>query len=128
MAKLLETNAVIAHEAIHRLSVSGLAPLDFLKEVAMRVGSVMRYDAGAWLTLDPATLIQTRAFIQGPGHDSGDVHLRYIDNELSTPDFTKMTDVARLSRPVITLSDATDGNLSRSTRHRTIHADLGIAH
>jgi DNA-binding CsgD family transcriptional regulator len=128
MAKLLETNAVIAHEAIQRLSVSGLAPLDFLKEVAMRVGSVMRYDAGAWLTLDPATLIQTRAFIQGLGHDSGDVHLRYIDNELSTPDFTKMTDVARLSRPVITLSDATDGNLSRSTRHRTIHADLGIAH
>ena len=55
MAKLLETNAVIAHEAIQRLSVSGLAPLDFLKEVAMRVGSVMRYDAGAWLTLDPAT-------------------------------------------------------------------------
>jgi hypothetical protein len=44
MAKLLETNAVIAHEAIHRLSVSGLAPLDFLKEVAMRVGSVVRYD------------------------------------------------------------------------------------
>jgi hypothetical protein len=39
-----------------------------------------------------------------------------------------MTDVARLSRPVITLGDATDGYLSRSTRHRTIHADLGLAH
>jgi DNA-binding CsgD family transcriptional regulator len=128
MARPLVTSAVIAHEAIHRLSVSGLAPLDFLQEVAARVGSAVRYDAGAWLILDPATLLQTAAFIQGLGDSSGDVHLRYVDNELLTPDFTKLTDVARRSHPVITLGEATGGDLSRSARHRTIHADLGVKH
>jgi DNA-binding CsgD family transcriptional regulator len=44
------------------------------------------------------------------------------------PDFTKLTDVARLPRPVVTLGDATGGDLSRSVRHRSIHADLGVAH
>jgi len=88
----------------------------------------VRYDAGAWLTMDPATLLQTGAFIQGLGDSPGDVHLRYADNEHLAPDFTKLTDVARLPRPVITLGDATDGDLSRSIRHRTIHADLGVAH
>ena len=128
MIKPLGTGAVIAHEAIHRLSLSGLAPLEFLKQVATRVSSVVRYDAGAWLTVDPATLLQTGAFIQGLGDNPGDVHLRYADNEHLAPDFTKLTDVARLPRPVITLGDATDGDLSRSIRHRTIHADLGVAH
>jgi DNA-binding CsgD family transcriptional regulator len=128
MIKPLGTGAVIAHEAIHRLSLSGLAPLEFLRQVATRVGSVVRYDAGAWLVLDPATLLQTAAFIQGLGESSGNVHLRYIDNEFLMPDFTKLTDVARLPRPVITLGDATDGDLARSARHRTIHADLGVKH
>jgi DNA-binding CsgD family transcriptional regulator len=128
MNKPLGTSAVIAHEAIHRLSLSGLAPLEFLRQVATRVRSVVRYDAGAWLTMDPATLLQTGAFIQGLGDSPGDVHLRYADNEHLAPDFTKLTDVARLPRPVVTLGDATDGDLSRSIRHRTIHADLGVAH
>ncbi|MEP7025143.1 MAG: hypothetical protein ABJB47_15385, partial [Actinomycetota bacterium] len=128
MVKPLPTSAVIAQEAIHRLSASGLAPLDFLREVATRIGSVVRYDTAGWLTMDPATLLQTGAFIEGLGEGSGDVHLRYVDNELTAPDFLKMTDVARLPHPVITLGDATDGNLSRSKRHRTIHADLGVAH
>ena len=128
MINLLGTNAVIAHEAIHRLSVSGRSQLDFLREVAVRVSSVVPYDAGAWLTTDPATLLQTGAFIQGLGEGGDAVHLRYADNEILTPDFMKLTDVARLSRPVITLRDATDGELSRSTRHRTIHADLGTEH
>ena len=128
MVNLLDTNAVIAHEAIHRLSVSGRSQLDFLREVAVRVSSVVPYDAGAWLTTDPATLLQTGAFIQGLGEGGDAVHLRYADNEILTPDFMKLTDVARLSRPVITLRDATDGELSRSTRHRTIHADLGTEH
>ena len=45
------------------------------------MSSVVRYDAGAWLTLDPATLLQTGAFIQGLGTSPGNVHLRYADNE-----------------------------------------------
>ena len=119
---------MVAHEAIHRLSLSGLAPLEFLRQVALRVDSIVRYDAGAWLTLDPATLLQTGAFIQGAGDSPGNLHLRYVDNELLAPDFMKLTDVARLPRPVVTLGDATGGDVSRSVRHRTIHADLGVAH
>ena len=128
MVNQLGVNAVIAHEAIHRLSVSGLSQLDFFREVSARVGSVVPYDAGAWLTTDPATLLQTGAFIQGMGEGGEAAHLRYADNEILTPDFIKLIDVARLARPVVTLHDATDGELSRSARHRTIHADLGTEH
>jgi DNA-binding CsgD family transcriptional regulator len=135
MVSLLGTNAVIAHEAIHRLSVSGRSQLDFLREVAVRVSSVVPYDSGAWLTADPATLLQTGAFIQGLGEGGDAVHLRYADNEILTPDFMKLTDVARLSRPVITLRDATATESSRSTapndprrpRHRA-RAARGLPH
>jgi DNA-binding CsgD family transcriptional regulator len=128
MASPLGTNAVIALEAIHRLSVSGLSQLDLFREVAARVGSVVPYDSGAWLTADPATMLQTGAFIQAPAKVSEGTHLRFADNELLTPDFAKITDVARLEHPVVTLHEATDGDLGRSARHRTIHADFGIEH
>jgi hypothetical protein len=108
--------------------VSGLSQLAFLREVASRVASVVPYDAGAWLVTDPATLLQTGAFIQSPQPISEQTHLRFADNELLTPDFAKITEMARGMHPVVTLQEATDGDLSRSARHRTIHADLGVGH
>ena len=119
---------MIAQEAIHRLSVGGQPPLQFLREVAARVSSVVPYDTGAWLTADPATLLQTGAFIEGLGTGADATHLRYADNEILTPDFLKLTELARLQYPVVTLGDATNGELSRSARHRTIHAELGTEH
>lgn len=124
----LGTAAVIASEAIHRLSVSGLPRLELFKQVAARVASVVPYDAAAWLITDPATLLQTGAFFEAPGDVPDEIHRRYADNELLTPDFAKIVDVAQLAHPVTTLRDATDGDLSRSARHRTIHAELGIEH
>jgi hypothetical protein len=108
------------------LSVSGLSQLAFLREVASRVASVVPYDAGAWLVTDLATLLQTGGVIQGPQPISEQTHLRFADNELLTPDSAKITEMARGMHPVVTLQEATDGDLSRSARHRTIHADLGI--
>jgi DNA-binding CsgD family transcriptional regulator len=128
MTNALGTTAVIAQEAIHRLSVTGLAQLDLLREVATRVRSVVPYDGGAWLTTDPTTLLQTGAFIEGKEIISEQTHLRFADNELLTPDFAKITDMARGERTVVTLHEATDGDLARSARHRTIHADLGVGH
>ncbi len=128
MTDSLGTAAVVAHEAIHRLSVSGLFSLEFLGEVASRVRSVVPYDGGAWLTTDPATLLQTGAFIEGYELITEQTHMRFADNELLTPDFTKIVDMARLGRPVTTLHEATDGDLTLSARHRTIHRDLGLEH
>ncbi len=128
MPNQLGVAAVIAHEAIQRLAASGLPQLEFLREVARRVGSVISYDAGAWLVTDPATLLQTSAFIEGPQPISEQTHLRFADNELLTPDFAKITEMARGLHPVVTLQEATRGDLYRSTRHRTIHAELGVGH
>jgi len=120
------TAGVVAYEAIHRLATSGLTQLELLEEVARRVRAVVPYDSGAWMTVDPATLLHTGVFVEGAHRDSGAVHLRYADNEYLAPDFLKLVDVARLRTPVLTLREATGGDQALSRRHRTIHADLGV--
>jgi DNA-binding CsgD family transcriptional regulator len=46
-------------------------------------------------------------------------------NEYDEQDFTQFTHVARLSRPVVRLSDATGGQPARSARHREIYQPAG---
>jgi DNA-binding CsgD family transcriptional regulator len=118
----LGIGAVTAHEAIVRLCAGDLAPLELLAAVACRVRAVVPYTAAGWLTTDPATLLHTGAFVE---EVPGELHLRLIENELTADDFAKFSHVARLPQPVLPLSAATDGEPSRSARHRTLYAPAG---
>jgi DNA-binding CsgD family transcriptional regulator len=118
----LGTAGIAAHEAIVRLCAGDLPPLALLEQVARRVRSVTPYAAAGWLPTDPATLLYTGAFTEGMG---GDLRLRLIDNELTTEDFAKFSEIARLPRTALRLSEATGGELERSARHRKIYAPRG---
>jgi DNA-binding CsgD family transcriptional regulator len=50
---------------------------------------------------------------------------KLIHNEYFEPDFVKFRDLTRRPVPVDTLCRATGGELTRSTRYRTLQADLG---
>jgi DNA-binding CsgD family transcriptional regulator len=114
--------AVAAHEAIVRLCASDMAPLELLAAVACRVRSVVPYAAAGWLTTDPGTLLHTGAVVEDL---PGDLHLRLIENELTAEDFAKFSHVARLPRPALSLSAATDGEPMRSARRRTLCEPAG---
>lgn len=113
---------IAAEAAIVRLCAADLPPLALLEEVSRRVRSVVPYAAAGWLPTDPATLLHTSAFSEDV---PSDVHMRLIDNELTADDFAKFSDVARLPRPVLRLSEATAGELERSPRHRTLNQPAG---
>jgi DNA-binding CsgD family transcriptional regulator len=118
----MTTRATVAREAIERVCTLDLAPLELLGEVARRVRSAVPYDVAGWLLTDPATLLHTAAISEGV---SPRLLAGLVDNELTTDDVAKFTAVARAERPVVTLSEATGGELGRSRRHRTLHAPEG---
>jgi hypothetical protein len=68
------------------------------------------------------TLLYTSAVRQGM---PADVTPRYLDNEFRIDDVNKFRDLARASRPVVTLDNATDGDWSASPRYREIMAPSG---
>jgi DNA-binding CsgD family transcriptional regulator len=118
----LSTAGITARDGIVRASANELPPLELLEEVARRVRSVVPYAAAGWLLTDPATLLHTGAFTEDVPRD---LHLRLIDNELADDDFAKFSQIARSSRSVLSLSEATDGELERSARFRKIYAPEG---
>ena len=118
----LGTAGIAAHEAIVRLCAGDLPPLDLLEQVARRVRSVVPYAIAGWLPTDPATLLSTATFAENV---PADMHLQLIDNELTAEDFAKFSQIARLPRPVLQLSQATGGELARSARHRKLYAPAG---
>jgi DNA-binding CsgD family transcriptional regulator len=114
--------AAAARRAITALCATGMPPLELLHEVADRIGQVVPYAAAGWQLTDPATQLTTGGFAENV--DAG-THLRLIENELTGGDFLAFTGVARSRVPVTTLSQATQGELDRSPRHRTINAPAG---
>lgn len=111
-----------ARAGIVRLCAGGLAPLALLHEVAGRVRDVVPYAAAGWQLTDPATLLATGGFAENVDPDT---HLRLIENEVTGADFAAFPVVARSKAAVTTLARATDGELTRSNRYRTVNATVG---
>jgi DNA-binding CsgD family transcriptional regulator len=118
----LGTASVAAHEAIVAVCAGDNAPLQLFAAVARRVRSVVTYAAAGWLTVDPATLLHTGAFVE---HVPSDLHLRLMENELTAEDFAKFSHVATLARPALSLGEATAGEPARSARRRRLYAPAG---
>src|ERR1700741_4149515 len=119
----LGTAAVAAHEAIVRLCASDLPTDELLQQVALRVRSVVPYAIAGWLPTDPGTLLYTGAYSEDV---PGDMHLGLFENELTGGDFAPFSQILRQPRPVLTLGEATGGDLDLSPRHRRIHRPAGF--
>ncbi len=128
MSHNLGTKGLIAADAIAAACASGLTTLELLREVADRVASVVPYQSGAWMSLDPVTMAPTGSHLIGA--DSGEatmaLHLRFSENEVFVPDYLKLRDLARTETPVASLLHATGGEIERSARQREINAPMGI--
>jgi DNA-binding CsgD family transcriptional regulator len=117
----LGTKAVAAREAIVELTHSGLGSMALIAEVAERIQRVVPYETSAYMLTDPATHLPMHTHIHSVYEVKPEVHMAYAENEFLVPDFAKMTDIVESERPVLTLRDATGGDMLRSTRHREIH-------
>ena len=128
MSETLGTAGMVARDGIAAVCASGLATLELLGEVARRVATVMPYDSGAWMSLDPVTLLPTGSHLVGTdtARATASLHRRFGENEVFVPDFLKLRDLARGQLSVGTLLQATGGKITRSARQREINAPLGI--
>lgn len=118
------------HGADHRLvehvvqvCARAQAPLQLLERVAALVRPRIPYDAAGWILVDPDTLLLTGVFSENITREQ---HLAAIECELVEDDVNKFADLARRGIAAASLSAATGGDLSRSTRYSTIYAPNGF--
>lgn len=110
------------YDAVTRLSGRRLPGSDLLTELSAQLRRAVAFRTGGWLRLDPATLLPMPGLLLQASHDRAS---RLIHNEYFEPDVVKFRDLARQPVPVQTMWQATGGELHRSIRYRTIHAELG---
>lgn len=110
--------------AIAQACRSGLDPDALRERVLPRLRRAVPVDALWWATVDPATLLFTRAYREEIPEASGPY---FIENEFLARDHNKWIELARDREGVRTLLDATGGDLSKSGRYRDIFQPLGLA-
>lgn len=92
--------------------------IEFLK----RLRSVMPIDVAYFITADPATLLFTGAV----AHELDSACPAFIRNEFLDEDVNKFAWLVKRRTPVGDLSEATAGDLERSTRYREILVPLAL--
>jgi hypothetical protein len=111
-----------AKERIAGLATEGLDAVTFWREATESVGRAVPHDATpCWWTLDPASLLMTSHY--NPGFP--EVPPAWLDIEYLEDDVTKLADVARAERGVMTLHEATGGDPSRSRWYREAMEPFG---
>jgi DNA-binding CsgD family transcriptional regulator len=106
-----------------RLCQAGLDSRTLRIEIIKRLRTVIPIDLSFFTTADPATLLFTGAVVD-------DLLLRttseFIANEFLHSDVNKFAWMARNNTPVMSLVEATQGELARSQRYREILAPLAL--
>ena len=106
-----------------RLCQAGLDSRDLRIAILKRLRTVIPIDLSFFTTADPATLLFTGAVVD-------DLLMRttseFIANEFLHTDVNKFAWMARSNTPVMSLVEATQGELSRSQRYREILAPLAL--
>ena len=103
--------------AAERIAELGAAGHDvtFWRESSEAIASVVPHYLGpCWFTLDPASLLVTSHFQEG----LPEIPPEWLAAEYYEDDFNKMADVARSTRGVATLHEATGGDPNRSPRYQ----------
>src|SRR5687768_5175949 len=93
-----------------------------LAELLVSLHDVAEFHWAALMLTDTETMLPFGGVVEGLATDAC---VPFWDNELLDPDFSKFNALARSSDPVVTLADATDGELSRSPRFQKLYDPLG---
>jgi len=93
-----------------------------LAELLVSLHDVAEFHWAALMLTDTETMLPFGGVVEGL---AADACVPFWDNELLDPDFSKFNALARSSEPVVTLADATDGDLSRSPRFQKLYSPLG---
>ncbi|MBV8712455.1 MAG: LuxR family transcriptional regulator [Solirubrobacterales bacterium] len=114
---------------LERLACAGVDSFEYRDRALGELRKLIPHDYGMLWTTDPATGFFTSAMPNSTVDDPDMVYCRMSHrNEFVEPDFNKFRVLARQSRHVGVLSDATGGDLGRSARYRTMLQPLGFAH
>lgn len=107
---------------IIRLCHAGLDSHSLGTEFLKRLRNVMPIDVAYFITADPATLLFTGAV----AHELDSACPAFIRNEFLDEDVNKFAWLVKRRTPVGDLSEATAGEMERSTRYREILVPLAL--
>ncbi len=110
-------------DELRRLSRAGLDSESFRFEAMTPLRRVLPADAWCWTTADPETNLVTGAVGEGIPPERSP---RFFEIEYQVEDFNKFSDLASGPEQAGALSEATAGDLERSSRYREIFGPLGI--
>ena len=111
---------------IKRLCCCGLDETTLLGEAVERLRRVVPFDAYCASTLDPLSGLITRSVYEGLGGEKeARYFFEYLYFEDKVSDFSTMV---RDRRPVVLLSEATEGRIERALRYREFTGPLGLGH
>ena len=107
-----------------RLVHRGAGLRDFSLDAARIVGRAVPFDGVCVLAMDPATLLPTNEVVENGLPEAANARMAEI--ELGGEDYNAFVALARSGRRAATLSEATDGDLDRSLRHRELKRPNGF--
>ncbi|MDX6474551.1 MAG: hypothetical protein QOH95_62, partial [Gaiellaceae bacterium] len=93
------SRASAVRDAVAALSEQGLDPTALLGEAEARIRAVVPYDAGAWWTVDPETLL--------PTHLGGSINTPYPDESFSSADYDVFDRLDRSGLDAVAEEDGT---------------------
>ena len=111
-------------DGLERLVTRGLGVDEFARDVSRIIRRSIPFDGVSVLTMDPATGLATKAFVEN-GLQGG-AAVRIAEIEYLEPDVNKFDALASSGRIAASLSAATGGNLRQSRRHRELRAPHGF--
>jgi hypothetical protein len=111
-----------AYDSIIRLCGQGLPDGELFARLSGQLRKAVAFRTAGWLRLDPMTLLPLPGLLLQADHDRVS---RIIHSEYFEPDVMKFRELAHAKVPAQSLRQATGGRPRRSTRYRTIQAQLG---
>lgn len=116
-----------AFKEIKRLCYSGLEERTLLPAVVERLRDAVPAEAYCFFMMDPVSGLMTQAFSEGLGGEK--VRRFFLEHIYLEDDVNGYDWMSRSWRhPVLLLSEATEGKLERSLRHREYLGPAGLSH
>ncbi|MGH3713008.1 MAG: response regulator transcription factor [Micromonosporaceae bacterium] len=114
------------HDRIERIAQRDLDARELRIRLIAELCTAVRFDAYAWLMIDPLSLVGTAPLVDVPVPPPLQAHVPdYIRGKYLTT-VNRWTTLRRESRHVATLVDATGGDLARSLMWREVQRPLGV--
>jgi DNA-binding CsgD family transcriptional regulator len=107
-----------------RLAHRGGEVAEFTRDAARILRRAVSFDGICMLTMDPATLLPTGEVVENGLPAAATARMSQI--EVGGDDVNAFTTLARSGRTAASLSEATEGDLDRSLRHRELRQPNGF--